>query len=38
MRFESAPGGHLCVLAGRRARGTAWRYVDEFLAAHAPRG
>jgi polyhydroxyalkanoate synthase len=31
VRFESAPGGHLGVLAGRGARGTTWRYIDEFL-------
>lgn len=32
-RFETAPGGHLGVLTGRRARGTTWRYIDEFHAA-----
>jgi polyhydroxyalkanoate synthase subunit PhaC len=31
VRFASAPGGHLGVLTGRRARGTTWRHVDEFL-------
>jgi polyhydroxyalkanoate synthase subunit PhaC len=31
VRFESAPGGHLGVLTGRAARGTTWRYLDEFL-------
>jgi polyhydroxyalkanoate synthase subunit PhaC len=31
VRFETAPGGHLGVLAGRRARATTWRYLDEFL-------
>ena len=31
VRFESAPGGHLGVLTGRRARGTTWRYIDSFL-------
>ncbi|RZQ60762.1 alpha/beta fold hydrolase [Amycolatopsis suaedae] len=31
VRFETAPGGHLGVLTGRRARGTTWRYIDEFL-------
>ncbi|MCT2586338.1 alpha/beta fold hydrolase [Actinophytocola gossypii] len=35
VRFETAPGGHLGVLAGRGARTTTWRYVDEFLATHA---
>ncbi|MBB4688613.1 alpha/beta hydrolase [Amycolatopsis jiangsuensis] len=29
--FRTAPGGHLGVLTGRRARGTTWRYLDEFL-------
>jgi polyhydroxyalkanoate synthase len=33
VRFESAPGGHLGVLTGRRARGTTWQYIDEFLDA-----
>ncbi|MFF5987846.1 alpha/beta fold hydrolase [Prauserella flavalba] len=33
VRFEVAPGGHLGVLTGRRARGTTWRYVDSFLDA-----
>jgi polyhydroxyalkanoate synthase len=31
VRFEVAPGGHLGVLTGRKARGTTWRYLDEFL-------
>ena len=31
VRFESAPGGHLGVLTGRRARGTTWRHIDGFL-------
>ncbi|MFD2471003.1 alpha/beta hydrolase [Amycolatopsis silviterrae] len=31
VRFRTAPGGHLGVLTGRRARGTTWRYLDEFL-------
>lgn len=31
VRFETAPGGHLGVLTGRRARTTTWTYVDEFL-------
>jgi poly[(R)-3-hydroxyalkanoate] polymerase subunit PhaC len=33
VRFESAPGGHLGVLTGRRARTTTWRYIDDFLDA-----
>jgi polyhydroxyalkanoate synthase len=35
VRFETAPGGHLGVLTGRRARGTTWRYIDTFLDAPA---
>jgi polyhydroxyalkanoate synthase subunit PhaC len=35
VRFETAPGGHLGVLTGRRARGTTWTYLDTFLADHA---
>jgi poly[(R)-3-hydroxyalkanoate] polymerase subunit PhaC len=31
VRFESAPGGHLGVLTGRRARTTTWRHIDTFL-------
>ncbi len=31
VRFESAPGGHLGVLTGRRARTTTWTYLDGFL-------
>jgi polyhydroxyalkanoate synthase len=31
VRFETAPGGHLGVLTGRRARETTWRYLDDFL-------
>ncbi|SFA92717.1 polyhydroxyalkanoate synthase [Amycolatopsis marina] len=31
VRFEVAPGGHLGVLTGRKARGTTWRHLDEFL-------
>ncbi|HWD04005.1 MAG TPA: alpha/beta fold hydrolase [Amycolatopsis sp.] len=31
VRFHTAPGGHLGVLTGRRARGTTWHYLDEFL-------
>jgi polyhydroxyalkanoate synthase len=33
VRFETAPGGHLGVLTGRKARNTTWRYIDEFQAA-----
>ncbi|WP_414939427.1 alpha/beta fold hydrolase [Amycolatopsis sp. cmx-11-51] len=29
--FETAPGGHLGVLTGRKARGTTWRHLDRFL-------
>jgi polyhydroxyalkanoate synthase len=38
VRFETAPGGHLGVLAGRGARNTTWAYLDEFLGGHAPLG
>lgn len=38
VRFETAPGGHLGVLAGRGARRTTWAYLDEFLGRHAPLG
>lgn len=31
VRFRTAPGGHLGVLTGRQARGSTWRYIDEFL-------
>jgi len=31
VRIETAPGGHLGVLAGRSARRTTWAYIDEFL-------
>lgn len=34
VRFRSAPGGHLGVLTGRRARTSTWTYVDRFLAGH----
>ncbi|MQA11962.1 MAG: alpha/beta fold hydrolase [Pseudonocardiaceae bacterium] len=36
VRFEVAPGGHLGVLTGRRARATTWRHIDEFHAVYAP--
>jgi polyhydroxyalkanoate synthase subunit PhaC len=35
VRFESAPGGHLGVLTGRRARTTTWSYLDDFLDSRA---
>lgn len=35
VRFESAPGGHLGVLTGRRARTTTWTHLDAFLADHS---
>lgn len=31
--FEPAPGGHLGVLTGRRARANTWRHLDDFLDA-----
>jgi polyhydroxyalkanoate synthase subunit PhaC len=31
VRLETAPGGHLGVLAGRSARGTTWEHLDAFL-------
>jgi polyhydroxyalkanoate synthase len=31
VRFEAAPGGHLGVLTGRRARTTTWTHLDAFL-------
>lgn len=37
VRFETAPGGHLGVLTGRRARDTTWAYLDEFLDKQDPR-
>jgi polyhydroxyalkanoate synthase len=30
--LDTAPGGHLGVVAGRKARGTTWRAIDRFLA------
>jgi polyhydroxyalkanoate synthase subunit PhaC len=36
VRLETAPGGHLGVLAGRGARGTTWRHLEAFLDAAAP--
>lgn len=34
VRFFEAPGGHLGVLTGRRARETTWAYLDSFFAGH----
>jgi polyhydroxyalkanoate synthase len=31
VRLETAPGGHLGVLAGRAARDTTWAYIEDFL-------
>ena len=31
VRFETAPGGHVGVLTGRRARDTSWPILDTFL-------
>jgi polyhydroxyalkanoate synthase len=31
VRFEQVPGGHLGMLTGRRARGTTWRILDEWM-------
>lgn len=38
VRFETAPGGHLGVLTGRKARNTTWRYIDEFQAEQFAAG
>ena len=35
VRLERAPGGHLGVLSGRGAKGTTWRYLDDFLGTWA---
>ena len=34
VRFTTAPGGHLGVLTGRRARDTTWLALDTFLGDH----
>jgi len=34
VRFETAPGGHLGVLTGRKARTTTWPLIDGFLRDH----
>jgi polyhydroxyalkanoate synthase subunit PhaC len=34
VRTASAPGGHLGVLAGRSAKLTTWRHIDEFFVEH----
>ena len=31
VQLQTAPGGHLCVLTGRAARGTTWVLLDRFL-------
>jgi len=33
--LDSAPGGHLGVLTGRKARSTTWRSIDRFLSRQA---
>ena len=38
VRLELAPGGHLGVLAGRKAKETTWRFIDDFFATHAAGG
>ncbi|WP_300008088.1 alpha/beta hydrolase [Pseudonocardia sp.] len=35
VRFHPAPGGHLGVLTGRRARTSTWTHLDRFLTDHA---
>lgn len=35
VRLEVAPGGHLGVLTGSKAQATTWKFLDEFLDAHA---
>ncbi|MEU7628499.1 alpha/beta fold hydrolase [Nocardia sp. NPDC049220] len=35
VRYETAPGGHLGILAGPAARDTTWSYLDKFLAETA---
>lgn len=35
VRFATAPGGHLGVLTGRRARDTTWSEIDRMLDDHA---
>jgi polyhydroxyalkanoate synthase len=35
LRLETAPGGHLGVLAGIKARETTWRHAEDFFAEHA---
>jgi polyhydroxyalkanoate synthase len=37
VRLETAPGGHLGVLAGRGAARTTWRSIDRFFAEHERR-
>ena len=38
VRLETAPGGHLGVLTGRRAARSTWIFLDEFLADHDSGG
>ena len=35
VQFETAPGGHLGVLTGRKARTTTWPVLDTFLTEHS---
>ncbi|WP_371859381.1 alpha/beta fold hydrolase [Nocardia speluncae] len=35
VRYETAPGGHLAILAGATARDTTWTYLDKFLTTPA---
>ncbi len=35
VRFEIAPGGHLGMLTGRRARSTTWVTMDEWIEEHS---
>lgn len=32
VRYETAPGSHLGILAGPTARDTTWSYLEKFLA------
>ncbi|WP_305095150.1 alpha/beta fold hydrolase [Prescottella sp. R16] len=38
VRFETAPGSHLGLLAGPAARDTTWTHIDDFLGAREERG
>lgn len=35
VRYETAPGSHLGILAGPTARDTTWSYLEKFLAETA---